>query len=78
LDQLVAPTSSSHINLGQGVTNSVHIECIGNRLSLSVNGHLLVEVTDGSLQSGDIGLEVNALNVTFSEVAFDNLVVYAP
>ena len=78
LDQLVSPTSSSYINQGQGVVNSVRIECVGNRLSLSVNGHLLVEVTDNTLNSGDIGLEVNALAGTFSEVAFDNLVVYAP
>jgi len=78
LHMLVVPTQSIHILQGQGVVNSVRIECVGSRLSLSVNGHLLAEVTDGSLQSGDIGLEVNALNVTFTEVAFDNLVVYAP
>jgi uncharacterized repeat protein (TIGR02543 family) len=78
LHTLVRPTTSSHIHQGQGAVNSVRIECVGNRLSLSVNGHLLAEVFDDTLTSGNIALEVDSLGGTFSEVAFDNLVVTEP
>jgi len=75
---LVSPTYSSYIHQGQGVTNLIHIECIGSSLSLSVNGHLLEEVTDATFSGGDITLAANALAGTFTEVAFDNIVVSAP
>jgi uncharacterized repeat protein (TIGR02543 family) len=75
---LVNPTSSSYIHQGYDVVNSVHIECIGNSFSLSVNGHLLVEVTDNTFTGGDIGLDVIVLSGSSTEVAFDNLVVTEP
>ena len=78
LHTLVRATTSSYIHQGQGAVNSVRIECVGNRLSLSVNGHLLAEVFDDTLTSGNIALEVDSLGGTFSEVAFDNLVVTEP
>jgi len=75
---LVNPTSSSYIHQGYDVVNSVHIECIGNSFSLSVNGHLLVEVTDNTFTGGDIGLDVIVLSGSSTEVAFDNLMVTEP
>ncbi len=75
---LVEPTSSIHILQGRNATNRVRVECVGSTLSLSVNGHLLVEVTDARLHGGDICLGVSSLAGTFSEVAFDNIVVTAP
>jgi hypothetical protein len=75
---LAGPTYSAYIHKGQGVTNLMHIECIGSSLSLSVNGHLLAEVTDYSHTGGDIFLGANSLAGTFTEVAFDNLVVSIP
>ncbi|MBA7571990.1 MAG: hypothetical protein GH159_00525 [Dehalococcoidia bacterium] len=71
-------TYSSYINQGVGAVNLIHIECIGNSLSLSVNGHLLEQVTDNTFSSGDISLAANALSGTFTEIAFDNLVVTEP
>jgi uncharacterized repeat protein (TIGR02543 family) len=75
---LVVPTYSSYINQGVGAVNLIHIECIGSDLSLSVNGHLLEEVTDTTFSGGDISLAANALAGTFTEVAFDNIVVSEP
>ncbi len=72
------PIYSTHIKQGQDVINLVHIECIGSSLSLSVNGHLLEEVTDTTFTGGDIALSANALAGTFTEVAFDNIVVTEP
>ena len=74
----VAPTYSGYINQGVGAVNLIHIECIGSSLSLSVNGHELASVTDTALNGGDIALCANALAGTFTEVAFDNIIVTKP
>jgi uncharacterized repeat protein (TIGR02543 family) len=75
---LVGPIYSSHINQGVGAVNLVHVECIGSSLSLSVNGHLLETVTDGTFSAGDISLAAIAYVGTFTEVAFDNIIVTEP
>ena len=75
---LAGPTFSSYINQGVGAVNLIHIECIGSSLSLSVNGHLLATATDTTFSGGDVCLTANALSGTFTEVAFDNLVVTEP
>lgn len=73
------PTYSGYIRIGKGVTNIIHIECIGSTLSLSVNGHLLAEVTDYTFNGGDIVLGADSTGGSqFTEVAFDNIVVTAP
>jgi len=74
----LAFSTSSYINQGWGVDNLVHIECVGNYLSLWVNGHLLDEVYDSAYSAGDISLGVRSLAGTFSEVAYDNIIVVAP
>jgi uncharacterized repeat protein (TIGR02543 family) len=75
---LVSPTYSSHINQGVGAVNLVHVECIGSSLSISVNGHLLETVTDTTFSGGDICLEADSCSGTFTEVAFDNIIVTEP
>lgn len=78
LDKSLGPTASSHILTGTDVVNAVHVECIGDRLSLSVNGSLIAELNDTSLTNGSVGLSVNALSDEFSEVAFDNFRLAVP
>jgi len=75
---LAEPAFSPHINQGWDVINLIHIECIGSNLSLSVNGHLLWEGTDATFTDGDILLGATALAGTFTEVAFDNIIVTKP
>jgi uncharacterized repeat protein (TIGR02543 family) len=75
---LVSPSSSYHINEGTGAVNLVRVECIGSSLSLYVNGHLLDTVYDSTFSGGDIFLGSNALAGSYTEVAFDNIVVTAP
>jgi len=75
---LVYPTYSSHINEGWDVTNFIHIECIGSSLSLSVNRHSLISITDTTFTAGDISLAASSWAGSFSEVAFDNLVITEP
>ena|GEM_PF-763356 len=75
---LEAATYSSYIHQGFGAVNLLHIECIGSNLGLSVNGHLLDRLTDTSFSGGDVVLGASALSGTFTEVAFDNIVVTEP
>jgi hypothetical protein len=75
---LLPPTLSSYINCGPDVINLVHIECIGSRLSLSVNGQLLGQVTDTTYSGGDIALGASAMAGDFTEIAFDSIVVSEP
>ncbi|MBK7896194.1 MAG: hypothetical protein IPJ90_15210 [Anaerolineaceae bacterium] len=65
--------------INQGVaTNLIRVSCVGNELSLSVNGLPLVTVTDGSFAGGDVGLGVSTLEPGTAVVQFDDLLVLAP
>ena len=75
---LASVAYSSYINRGVDAVNLIHIECIGSNLSLSVNGHPLWEGTDATLTDGDVVLATEALAGTFTEIAFDNIVVSEP
>ena len=75
---LSGPTFSDYINLGWDVVNTIYIECDGNRLKLSVNGHQLTSVTDSAFSDGAIGLLATSWAGDLSEVAFDNLVITEP
>ncbi|MCJ7426158.1 MAG: hypothetical protein MUO17_03355 [Dehalococcoidales bacterium] len=75
---LASLTYSGYINQGVGAVNLIHIECVGSSLTLAVNGYVLEQVTDNSVSGGYIGLEAQALSGTFTEIAFDNLIVVEP
>lgn len=65
--------------INQGIaTNDIQASCIGNQLSLAVNGQPLLTATDSELASGDIGLAVSTLQQGTVEVAFDDVRVFAP
>jgi hypothetical protein len=65
--------------INQGVaTNLLRVSCIGNELSLAVNGLPLITVTDDSFSSGDVGLGVSTLEPGTAVVQFDDLLVLAP
>ncbi len=65
--------------INQGVaTNLLRISCVGNELSLSVNGLPLVTVTDSTFSGGDVGLGVSTLEPGTAVVQFDDLLVLAP
>jgi hypothetical protein len=65
--------------INQGVaTNLLRVGCIGNELSLSVNGLPLATVSDDSFAGGDVGLGVSTLEPGTAVVQFDDLLVLAP
>ncbi|MBA4380560.1 MAG: hypothetical protein C0393_07805 [Anaerolinea sp.] len=54
------------------------VACIGNKLSMAIDGQVLGEAVDASFSAGDIGLFVATQNTGGLRVAFDNLVVHEP
>lgn len=65
--------------INQGIaTNQLRVSCVGNELSLAVNGLPLLTVTDPTFVNGDIGLGVSTFEPGTAVVAFDNLRVTAP
>lgn len=65
------------INQGQG-RNSLRASCIGNELTLTVNGELLETVTDPTFVTGDIGVGASTFEPGSLVVNFDNVRVLAP
>jgi hypothetical protein len=53
-------------------------DCVGDRLSLSVDGRLLLTVEDGDYTSGDVGLLAGAYSTPGVDVLFDHFVVKQP
>ena len=65
------------INQGAS-TNHIEGDCIGNTLTLYVNGTLLMTATDSSFSSGDVGLIAQAFSTGGVDMLFHNFLVTAP
>jgi S1-C subfamily serine protease len=52
--------------------------CIGNTLTLAVNGKLLGEITDQSINSGDFGFFAGTFDTGGNIISFDNLIISEP
>jgi hypothetical protein len=68
---------SGAINTGLN-TNHIEVRCIGDQLSLSVNGVLLATTQDAGYQVGDLGVIVGTFEQPDINVFFDNFVVSRP
>lgn len=65
--------------INQGLaTNQIRVGCVGNELSLTVNGIPLVTVTDPTFVIGDVGLVTGTLELGTAVVEFDDFRVVAP
>ncbi len=65
--------------INQGVaSNELRVACIGNQLSLDVNGVPLLTVTDPTFVTGDIGLAASTLQAEMGVFEFDNVQVTLP
>lgn len=74
-DQQFQPSDA--INQGNA-TNRIEASCIGNELSLAVNGLALATVTDPTFVTGDIGVAASTLQPGTSLIEFDNVRVRLP
>jgi hypothetical protein len=67
----------SAINQGNAA-NTMRLDCIGNTLTLYVNGDFVGETVDDRIASGDVGLYAGTFDVPGTEILFDDFVVTAP
>jgi len=58
--------------------NHLRADCVGNSLTLYVNGTKVGHATDPEYTSGDIGLIAGTFNNPGTDIRFDNLYVYKP
>ncbi len=73
----VIPVSS--YNSG-GSVNRLSVSCVGDQLTLSVNGEVIIQITDNSYATGYLGFAAFSLDTSPSplQVNFDNLVISEP
>lgn len=63
------------IDVGQSA-HHITVECIGDTLSLYVDGNLIDEVQDSEFEEGDVGLLVSTMGEASTDILFDNFEVY--
>ncbi|MFW5940432.1 MAG: hypothetical protein ACOC9C_00740 [Chloroflexota bacterium] len=68
---------SEAINQGQA-SNTIRATCIGDELTLTVNGQMVDSANDPTFVTGDIGVGVSTFQPGSLEVAFDDVRVLAP
>lgn len=56
--------------------NHIRAECVGDTLTLIVNGEKLLEVQDSSLLQGDVGMVAGTAEEGGTDILFDNFVVW--
>jgi len=59
-------------------TNQIQADCIGDELSLTVNGEKLFSVRDADFTSGDVGLIAGTFDEPGTDIYFDNFLVLKP
>ncbi len=59
-------------------SNRVRFDCVGSTLTLYVNGTQLMQVTDSTFTSGDVGLTAGTYDTGGAQISFDNFVVKKP
>ena len=65
------------IQQGQAM-NHIRADCIGDKLTLYINGKLVAAATDPTLSSGDVGLIAGTYSETGTDILFDNFLVSKP
>lgn len=70
-------TPSEAINQGTAV-NQLQVSCVGNDLTLAVNGVELEQVTDTAFANGDVGLAAGTFQPGTLQVRFSDMRVIAP
>ncbi len=59
-------------------TNHLRADCVGDKLTLYVNGKSLVEVQNTDFTEGKVGLIAGTYDDAGTDASFDNFVVYKP
>ncbi len=64
--------------LSGNATNHIRGDCVGNTLSLFINGTFVDSVTDNDHTFGDVGLMAGTFDEPGADILFDNFFVYQP
>lgn len=59
-------------------TNTIEAACVGNQLSLTINGQKISTVEDSSFSEGDVGLIAGTYDTLGTDIHFDNFKVTKP
>jgi hypothetical protein len=77
LELISGDGSQNSVVINKGYTlNLVEMACRGTKISLTVNGQLLIEVTDSTLKTGDVGLFAGTISAESTDALFDNFYIY--
>jgi len=68
---------SDAIELGSAI-NHIRADCIGDTLTLYINGQMVTEVSDLDYPIGDVGLIAGTYNSAGTDIRFDNFIVRVP
>ncbi len=68
---------SDAIRLGSA-SNHLRADCVGDTLTLTVNGVQLAQVQDTRFPSGDVGLIAGTYDTPGTDIRFDDFAVYQP
>jgi len=63
---------------GSGALNHIKASCVGDELSLTVNGKHVLTVHDSTFTDGDVGLIAGTFDEPGADILFDNFVVRRP
>jgi hypothetical protein len=61
-----------------GETNRIRGDCVGNTLTMYVNGEQILSIEDSDLTGGDVGLLAGTFDEAGTEILFDNFLVTKP
>ncbi|MCB9136086.1 MAG: serine/threonine protein kinase [Anaerolineales bacterium] len=69
--------ATDYVNQGNA-SNHLRADCVGNTLTLYINGQLIASATDREFSLGDVGMMTGSYNEPGADVLFDNFFVYQP
>jgi hypothetical protein len=69
--------SSNNINTGMAL-NHLRADCIGDQLTVYINGFPVAKVTDGTLASGEVGLLAGTFDEGGVDIIFDQFILMQP
>ena len=59
-------------------SNHIRADCVGDTLTLYVNGMQLAQVKDARFPAGDVGLIAGTYATPGTDIRFDDFIVYQP
>lgn len=74
-DNAMLPTDE--VNQGNA-TNRLRADCVGDQLSLYINGAFVASQEDATFTSGDVGLMAGSFSTAGTDIHFDNFLVRQP